>query len=457
MIEVIVLGPVAAAFALAILLLLLLLADVLVRRADVTAALLIGSTLIDAFFAREVPSLILPGDMRVGFTDVIATLVLCAAFARLLRMRRLNTYQRWLILFMVVLVLSLVRGVIAFGIQTSLNDFRLIEFWIAAALYFATLRSSPLVYNRVAKVWVWMTVPLMAIVLARWLAVFTGIDVGVPQEQFGADAAIRVLDGPYTFFLAQGFILALPFWRQDQRSRPIRIVSILLLLIVVLLDRRTAWVALLAGVITLMFHDRRLGRRAIWPVVMILGVVIGAYSTVQIAATSGEPIAQAASNTGTATWRIEGWAVLLSQWARSPGNWLTGEPFGAGFLRLVEGSEVVAGPHNFYIEILLRTGALGLLALLALTVGLLVATWRRSTEDAGVFGSGVLPALLMMQLVWFVAWSPGIEQGIVTGIAISLAGRPTTYRPSEVAVGRFGGQPTQGISVSPPAPDLRNT
>ena len=104
---------------------------------------------------------------------------------------------------------------------------------------------------------------------------------------------------------------------------------------------------------------------------------------------------------------------------------MTGEPFGAGFLRLVEGSEVVASPHNFYIEILLRTGALGLLALLALTVGLLVATWRRSTEDAGVFGSGVLAALLMMQLIWFMAWVPGIEQGIVTGIAISLAaGQP---------------------------------
>jgi hypothetical protein len=42
------------------------------------------------------------------------------------------------------------------------------------------------------------------------------------------------LDGPYTFFLAQGFILTLPFWRQDQRSRAIRIVGILLLLIVVL-------------------------------------------------------------------------------------------------------------------------------------------------------------------------------------------------------------------------------
>ena len=107
----------------------------------------------------------------------------------------------------------------------------------------------------------------------------------------------------------------------------------------------------------------------------------------------------------------------------------------------------MAGPHNFYIEILLRTGALGLLALLALTVGLLVATWRRSTEDAGVFGSGVLAALLMMQLIWFMTWAPGIEQGIVTGIAISLAARPTTYRPPEAAVGLFGGRSTQRIGV----------
>ena len=437
MIELIVLGLIAAGFAVASLLLLLLLIDVLVRRADITAALLIGSTLIDAFFATAVPSLTLPGDIRLGSTDIIATLVLCAAFARLLRMRRLSPYQRWLVLFIILLVLSLIRGVIAFGIQTSVSDFRLMEFWIAAAVYFATVPPSHVVYDRIARLWVWMTVPLMAIVVARWLDVFAGIDLGVPRERFGSDAAIRVLNGPYTFFLAQGFILTLPFWRQDQRARPIRIVGIFLLLFVVLLDRRTAWVALLSGIITLMFHDRRLGRRAIWAVVTILGVVIGAYSALQRATTSGEPIAQAASNTGSVTWRIEGWAVLLSQWARSPGNWFTGEPFGSSFLRRIEGSEVVAGPHNFYIEILLRTGALGLLALLALTVGLLVATWRRSTEDAGVFGSGVLPALLMMQLVWFVTWVPGIEQGIVTGIAISLAaGQPRSDHLSHSPSGR---------------------
>jgi O-antigen ligase len=446
MIESVLLGLIGALFAVASLLLLLLLIDVLVRRADITAALLIGSTLVDAFFANAVPSLTLPGDIRLGFTDIIATIVLCAAFARLLRMRRRSSYQRWLVLFVVLLILSLMRGVIAFGIQTSVSDFRLMEFWIAAAVYFATVPPSHLVYNRIAKLWVWTTVPLMAIVLARWLDAFAGIDLGVPRERFGNDAAIRVLDGPYTFFLAQGFILTLPFWRQDQRARSIRIVSVLLLLFVVLLDRRTAWVALLAGIITVMIHDRRLGRRAMWAVVTILGVVVGAYSILRRAVTLGEPVAQAASNTASVTWRIEGWALLLSQWAKSPANWFTGEPFGTSFLRLVEGSEVVAHPHNFYIEILLRTGVLGLLALLALTVGLLVATWRISAE-AGVFGSGVLTALLMMQLIWYIAWIPGIEQGIVTGIAISLAARQTTFRPPEPSAGQVGERSTHRIAV----------
>jgi hypothetical protein len=439
MIQLILQGLVAAAFAVASLLLLLLLIDVLVRRADVTATLLLGSTVMDAFFANAVPSLTLPGDARVGFTDVIATLVFCAAFARLLRIQRPRTYQRWLILFAILLILSLVRGVIAFGIQTSISDFRLMEFWIAAAAYFATVPPSQRLYDRIAKLWIWMTVPLMGIVVARWLAVFAGIDLGVPQERFGADAAIRVLNGPYTFFLVQGFILTLPFWRLDQRARSIRIVGILLLLFVVMLDRRTAWVALLAGIITLMVHNRQLGRRAMWAVVAIGGVVIGAYSALQRAATSGEPIARA-SNTASATWRIDGWVLLLSQWASSPMNWFTGEPFGSSFLRLIEGSEVVAEPHNFYIEILMRTGALGLIALLALTIGLLAATWRTSTEYAGVFGSGVLSALLMMQAIWFMTWSPGIEEGILTGIAISLTARRTADRPPQAIIDLTGGR-----------------
>ena len=234
-----------------------------------------------------------------------------------------------LIVFVVLLLLSVARGIVEFGIQASVSDFRLMEFWMAAAIYFATVPPAEALYDRIAKLWVWMSLPLLAIVVARWLAVFTGIDVGVPQEQFGADAAIRVLDGPYVFFLAQAFVLTLSFWRQNRSGRSIRILSVALLLFVIALDRRTAWVALLAGLIALMLYDRRLGRRAILACLAV-GITIGGYAAIGTAITGGAPIARAVYDTGTVAWRIEGWSILLSEWARSPMNWFIGEPFGAG-------------------------------------------------------------------------------------------------------------------------------
>jgi hypothetical protein len=33
----------------------------------------------------------------------------------------------------------------------------------------------------------------------------------------------------------------------------------------------------------------------------------------------------------------------------------------------------------------------------------------------------MLPALLAMQLVWYLTWVPGTEQGMVTGLAIAVA------------------------------------
>jgi hypothetical protein len=42
-----------------------------------------------------------------------------------------------------------------------------------------------------------------------------------------------------------------------------------------------------------------------------------------------------------------------------------------------------------------------------------------------------MPALLAMQLVWFLTWVPGSEQGIVTGLAIAVAAARLSgrYRP----------------------------
>jgi O-Antigen ligase len=418
--------------------------ELLLRRADVAAALVFGSVVVQAYFVDRVPALGLPGGVQVYVTDMVASLVLGAAVLRLLRMRRFDRFQRWLLLLGVLLLVSLVRGVAAFGMQPSIADFREYLFFGGVAIYFATFPPAVGLYDRIGRIWLAMTIPMMLLVSARWLAVFAGINLGVPLEKYGADAAIRVIDGPFTFFLAHAFVLTIPAWTwmRRERDRWIRWVSVLLLLFCLVLNRRTVWLAIVVGVAVLMLRDRRLGRRAL--VLVALGGVMTAVAFVWLGGLQegSEPVVR--SGSGNLGWRVQGWSELVTAWSRSPTDWAIGQPVGSGFARQIEGIETntLYGPHNFYIEILVRTGFVGLVALVALTAGLLRVLWRAPARDVGLLGPGMLPALLAMQLVWFLTWAPGNEQGLVTGLAAAVAAAqaPRRTAPDGPAAATHGHQ-----------------
>jgi O-Antigen ligase len=400
--------------------------EVLITRADVAAALVLGSVVVQAFFVDKVPALVLAGGVQVYVTDVVASLVAGAAVLRLLRLRRFDRYQRWLLLLSVLLLVSLIRGVPAFGMQQSFNEVRHYLLFAGVAIYFATFPPAVWLYDRIGRIWLAVSIPMMVLVGLRWLAVFAGVDLGVPAEKYGADAAIRVIDGPFTFFLAHAFVLTIPALLRGEQERWIRRISVPLLLFVLLLNRRTVWLAIVIGVAVLMLRDRRLGRRAL--MLVTLGALTTAMAFVWLGGLQEGSDPAVRSGAGNLTWRIEGWETLVDAWSRNSTDWAIGQPVGSGFTREIEGSEVTAHPHNFYIEMMLRTGLAGLLALIALTAGLLRALWRTPTRDAGLLGPGILPALLAMQLVWCLTWVPGSEQGIVTGLAISVAAAQASQR-----------------------------
>jgi hypothetical protein len=395
-----------------------ILVETLIERPDIAAALVLGSVVVQAFFVDKVPSLILPGHTRVSVTDLVSALVLAAATARLVRLRRFHRVHRWLVLLAVLLFVSLIRGVMAFGAQSSISDFRQYLFFAGVALYFATFPPSVKLYDRIGRIWLLMTIPMMVLVCLRWLAIFAGIDLGVPAEKFGADAAIRVIDGPYTFFLACAFVLTIPAWLRGERAGWIRWMSIALLLFVLVLNRRTVWLAVLVGVAVISLRDRRLGPRAI--ALVTLGAVVTAIGFVSLGGLQEGPQPLIKSGAGNFDWRVQGWSELVGAWSGNLTDWVVGEPFGSSFARQIEGDTVSTHPHNFYIETMIRTGLAGLLALIALTAGLLRALWHTRARGTELLGAGVLPALLAMQIVWFLTWVPGSEQGIVTGIAAAL-------------------------------------
>ena len=400
--------------------------ELLIVRPDIAAALVLGSVVVEATFVDSVPSLALPGGIQVYVTDMVSGLLLGAAVARLLRLRRFDRFHRWLVLLTIVLLLSLARGAAAFGAQSGIADFRQYLFFTGVALYFATFPLSISLNDRIGRIWLVMAIPMMVLVTLRWLAVFAGIDLGVPAAKFGNDAAIRVIDGPYNFFLAHAFVLTIPAWLRGEQARWLRWTSVMALLYVLALNRRTVWLAILVGVAVLMLRDRQLGRRAM--ALVVLGAVVTVVAFVALGGLQerNQPVVK--SGAGNLSWRVEGWSELVGAWSQSPTNWAVGQPFGSGFDRRVEGSETTSHPHNFYIETMIRTGVAGLLAILALTAGLLRALWRTPSRDTGLLGPGVLPALLAMQIVWFLTWVPGSEQGIVTGLAIAVAAAEASRR-----------------------------
>jgi O-Antigen ligase len=397
----------------------LMVIETLMQRAELGAAFMLAVTVMRAYLLEAVPALTVGGP-RVELPDVAFCLVLVAAIARLTRVSRFTSFQRCLVLLSVMLVLSLARGIMQFGIEPSVSEFRLHLYFLCGALYFSTFPLSATLNDRVGKVWLMLSIPMILLVCIRWLNNFAGVDLGVPAEKFGADAAIRVIDGPYTFFLAHTFMLTMPVWQmRDHQSKRIKRFSLLVLLFVVLLNRRTVWLTMIAGTVVLILRNPRIGQRILVMAAAAALVTAAVFTTFSRSATQEEPLARSASNTGTLEWRIAGWSELVASWEENPAHWLIGQPFGSGYGRRIEGTELSSPPHNFYLETLLRTGMIGLCTIIALTFGLLRKLWRTKAPSGRLLAPDLFPVLLTMQLIWFITWAPGWEQGIITGLALA--------------------------------------
>ena len=323
----------------------LALLDVTIRRAEVGAAAVFLSAIVQAaFIYNDVPSVRL-GGMRVGVTDMVAVIVLAAAVARCLRLRHLSRHQYWLIMLGVLLLVSLMLGIASHGVQSSISDSRQYFFFVGAALYMATFRPTADLYDRIGRIWLMAAVLMVLLACVRWLQVFAGIDLGVPAELNGVDTEIRVLDGPYAFFLAGPLLLTVPFWLRRGQARWVRWLGVVLLVVLIALDRRTVWLAILVGVAVLLLRGRRLKPRAIALVVAASIVIVLVFAGDVLARDQSPP--GTVTSTGSVTWRIEGWSDLVASWSESPVNWLVGKPFGSGFARTVDGSNDRRPPAQF--------------------------------------------------------------------------------------------------------------
>lgn len=408
------------------------LVEITLRRTEFGVALVLGLALL-----AMVPDLALSttlGPFRVSASDVVAVILLTAATGRLLRARRMTTPQTLLVLFGAVVLYSMYRGAVVFGVQDSVNEARKWVEFTSGALYLSTLEPRRDLFDRVGRLWLIAVGGVLVVALLRWGALLTGTAAGFLAPQ-ASGSPWRVIPSSPALLLAGGLFITLPLWRAH-RSPVLRYAAPVLLVAVVLLQHRTVWVAIAAGFAVLMLCSRMLARRFVIALTASVLVFSGLAFTLFDTAENpvGEQLAGSATSTGTFEWRVEGWATLLEDSGpASPTQLALGRPFGEGWERRFDGDVADSSPHSLYVELFLRVGLLGLGLLLACYAITMRRLWLSSPLPHGLITTTVILPLLTMQLASGITYTPSFSQSIFLGLGMgAVAGVPARFRAREI-------------------------
>jgi O-antigen ligase len=111
---------------------------------------------------------------------------------------------------------------------------------------------------------------------------------------------------------------------------------------------------------------------------------------------------------------MDGWL------SASPSVWLFGFPFGKGYARMHFGVMVDFAPHNFYVDLLLRVGIVGMLLWILPTVMVIVHSLRaRCESEAEYLWTRGLAVMLLAVMVYCIVYPSNYLAGAATGIGIS--------------------------------------
>ena len=332
----------------------------------------------------------------------VASLVMAAA--SLLALSERARVSRWLWVLAALAALALVRGLMEYGSQSSVNSSRGMLYLITALL-FSQICLDDQSWPRLQVLW--MTSGGVLIVAAL---------IFFAQNGFGTygNSGVRALNSAQTLLVAQAGFIALTLG-----GRRRRLFALLSFLVVVACQQRTVWAATLAAAVVIAFqvqttHGRKISRTIRRSILAGLAAVVALLmfgpSELQSSVTSAT--SEASVDSGTFGWRVKGWLELLQQYSeKSVVDQLVGQPAGHGFARGDFGVLTVS-PHNMYITVLVSLGAVGLLVYILL----LVTALKQSKHEVGP-----LRAIVASLVVFSVGYQLPPEQGLAVGAAIALA------------------------------------
>lgn len=364
--------------------------------------------------------------------DIVFGCIAAATLMRLLWGKQLQRIPPALVVLCAVFVLSLVLGLVKFGKDAGVECRGDFYFWVGV-IYFLSFPVTKELLSSFARVWIVTAMAILLIVYYRWLAVALNLDWPQPiwvAAPLGDLYKYRVVNAGQALILGEALILLVYAMATGGGLRPWKFLIPLLAITVLVLQHRSAWVAtfvplLLAFVLLRNNRDKLVGNLAVLAMVTAIVVVpllaggagSGVISSIDVQAERATNLSE-----GTSGDRAYGWKVLLNQWLQAgPVVYATGNPYGSGYRRYSEhGREIAYEPHNYYVQMLLRTGITGLACLLAIYWAGISWLRREQVSSHPDVPNPALVALLICQLLFFIPYSPHYSQGIILGIALSL-------------------------------------
>ncbi len=334
-------------------------------------------------------------------------------------------------LFGVMLVVSFMLGVFKYRTEAGVDLRPTFYFW-STALYIGSFRIGIAEANRVMKFTLVAGIAVLLIVAYRWIS--DALHLGaVVFNQIGAGKPLRVVTAGQAYFLAAITIMLAWSAATGRVSKKASWLFIPFALAVLLLQHRSVWVATIVGLGVLYIGEPRLRGRFVR--MSVLGSLVGAILLIPLTifgvmdpiyTALDESVAETMLSHGsTLTWRMQSNQELFSQWLNGGlREYLIGKPFGSGYERFLSdlGHVTNYSPHNFYIQMLLRVGALGVTVVLVAYLYAARRLWVARVQDAASGFAGYLPlaAVLVSSLVFFYPYGAHFIQGMFLGLALAV-------------------------------------
>lgn len=357
--------------------------------------------------------------IQLGIADILC-LYLIVCILIFVKKQRLIPAIKWIwYIVFVIFLIAIIRGLMVNPFNSVMEDIR--RFVWAFVIPIACMGSLPFSFDderTVKKIDKFCNI-IMVFCFVCWF-MDIGLNVHIVSAQSDAETTMRVLRPEQALTMA---LLASKAVCDDLSGNENKLSyrTILMIITVVLLQHRSAWVALAAGLAYLLLVSKMGGVNLkklfkskkfiaqLFGGVAVLCMVFFALRNTNLMHQLQVGLEGLKGDDGTTlNYREQLWAAHFATLSKV--QWIIGKPFGSGYYIALSSYSREITPHNAYVQTILRCGIIGISCVVVYILSVLRAA-RKVRFSAG-------EAMCVMFLVFFYAYTYNFFPSVILGIAV---------------------------------------